>query len=82
MLSLLSSALLLLLVYRADAYPFADLNARAGVCQSGIYGELSPVLQSYSVAVQFCQAIYPVKCSSAKAKIRKRVAPSTVTTTV
>lgn len=49
-----------------------------GVCNSGIYGELAPVLAQYPAAQAFCSAVYPVKCTT---KVAKRAGTTTTTTT-
>lgn len=51
------------------------IEERANICSSGIYGELVPVLASYPVAQSFCTQIFPVKCTTKRAK--QRAAPST-----
>ena len=57
--------------------PNAALERR-GVCDSGIYGELAPILAGYSIAQAYCTQVYPLKCS---AKAQKRAASTTTTTT-
>lgn len=38
-----------------------------GVCGSGIYGELAPIIAGYPIAQSFCTAVYPVSCTTPKA---------------
>lgn len=63
------------------AHPFGEVFARDGVCSSGIYGELSGILASYPVAVSFCKAVYPVKCSKGKRELEPRLEARGTTTT-
>lgn len=57
------------------------LAPRAGVCDSGIYGELVPILSPYAIAQAFCTAYYPMKCPSAAAMIKRAATASSATTT-
>lgn len=70
----------LLAVQSVTAIPYVEKRG-SGVCQSGIYGELAPILAQYPIAEAFCTLVYPVKCTSAGSGHKKRVAPSTTTTT-
>lgn len=54
------------------------VETRDNVCSNGIYGELSPILKQYPIAVAWCSAFYPVSCSSG---LTKRAASSTMSTT-
>lgn len=67
----------------ALAAPLAEsLEIRAnGVCGSGIYGELAPILAQYPIAQAFCTVAYPVSCTTAKAKRAASAATTTMKTT-
>lgn len=54
------------------AAPRLELRATS-VCAGGIYGELSPRLGEYSVALAFCSAAYPVECTSADPVKREEI---------
>lgn len=79
----MASRALLSVVFFALSLPTTIYGAppnqleRRGVCQSGIYGEIAPILAGYSVAQAYCSAHYPVQCTPA---VHKRAAPSTTTT--
>ena len=61
---------------------FPALEPRTGgVCGSGIYGELAPILAAYPIAEAFCSAVYPVKCTTAKAVKRQASTPKPTATT-
>lgn len=78
----------LLLCYLAVVHQFvvtlaAPLEERGGsVCSSGIYGELAPILEQYSIAEEFCSVVYPVSCtaSSTSPTKNKRAVSSTTST--
>lgn len=64
-----------------SAIPLLEDRA-GGVCNSGIYGELAPLLVGYSPAQAYCTQKYPVACTTAKAKVRRATTTSGKTSTV
>lgn len=60
-----------------QAIPLIE-NRAGSVCDSGIYGELTPHLTGYQPAQIFCSAVYPLSCTT---KLAKRTALTSTTTT-
>lgn len=56
---------------------FESFEARAGVCDAGIYGELAPILKPYPIAQAFCTSYFPVKCTSTAAVAKRRATTTT-----
>ena len=65
---LLSGTLLLLHSLLIVASPVEE---RTDVCQSGLYGELVPILKPFIPAQAYCAQAYPAKCS-AQTKLKAR----------
>lgn len=64
-----------------SAVPLFEI--RDDICSSDIYGELSPILKQYPIAVAFCSAIYPVSCTSGgRRNLLARSTSSTSTTPI
>lgn len=75
----LAAAFVALNLSTSYAAPNQELRPRqGGVCNSGIYAELAPILAGYSVAQSYCTAVFPVKCPS---KVSKRALEIRATTT-
>lgn len=63
-----------------SAVPFLE-GRTGGICNSGIYGSLVPLLTGYSPAQAYCTQHYPVKCTIAQAKVKRTTATTTSKTT-
>lgn len=77
MLPLQKTLVLLALAQSQVFVSAAPLEERAAdVCQSGIFAELGPILQTYSYAQALCSAAYPPQCTTANKRKRQ---PATTT---
>lgn len=75
----LQSVLVSALVFSAitNATPSEERRA-PGVCGSGTYGEVVPVLMQYPVAQAFCTANFPVACTSRANLLMRAPSPTPV----
>ena len=78
---LVSALLALCLPDVGFAAPYPEVRSKS-VCTNGIYGELSPVLAGYSVALASCSAIYPVECTTDLTKRGAMLAEAKIATQV
>lgn len=76
---LITALLATVLPLSTTAFPLIEV--RSNVCQSGIYGELAPILSDFPIAQAFCTAVYPVLCTTAGKQKRATSAVTKMMTT-